>query len=342
MYLSKAPLRIGLAGGGTDISPYTHDFGGAVLNATIDKYVYAKLIPIEGRESTFAIRKGDKTENFTTQLNTNSFPPEFELICETCRYILSEQSKLNRAVSLEIAIDADLGGGLGSSSAMVVAIIAALYRWLNLDSTSYDIAKMAFHIEREILNYAGGKQDQYSASFGGFNFMKFMGEDVEVESLAIGDDIKQKLVSNLVLYNTRKFRISGEIIKDQQINLQNKKDQHVEFLHFLKTQAYSLLELLQCGDLNQFGDFLHQGWLHKKSTSDKISTEELDIIYNAALDAGATGGKVLGAGGGGYMLFYCPTSMIKKAVNEKLLEFGGNIVPFSFTAEGVGVVKCDG
>lgn len=343
MFLSKAPLRIGLAGGGTDIAPYTHDFGGAVLSATINKYVYVKLKPIDGELSTFILSKGATLDRYEIGLekvtSLSSYPDEFQLICETCRYILSQESRLDQAIYLEVTLDADLGGGLGSSSALAVAIVAGLFHYLNVEVTPYDVARIAFNIERVLLNHVGGKQDQYAAAFGGFNFMRFNGDEVHVKSLKISEEIQVRLTSHLLLYNTNKLRVSGEIIEDQQRNITDKKDRYLESLHFLKKQAYELREILLKGRIDELGKFLHEGWLHKKSTSNRISTEELDRIYNSALGVGATGGKVLGAGGGGYMLFYCPTDDIKEDLTRELRRFGGSIIPFNFSNEGVNV-KC--
>lgn len=343
MYLSIAPLRIGLAGGSTDIFPYTHNFGGAVLNATIDKFVSVKFQPIQGNLSFFKVKKGETEDTFSVILNDLSigeYPNSFELICETCKYLLSENNALSsQAVSIEIIMDENLGGGLGTSSAIVVALIAAFHHWLGFDIIPSQIANKAYHIEREILNHAGGKQDQYSAAFGGFNFIEFIKDEVQVEPLLLKDNTVNQLSRNLVLYNTNKERISGDIIKDQQESIKKNGEQSIESLHFMKQQTYDLKKSLMAENINDLGEMLHQGWLHKKNTSDKISNPYLDMIYNEALKNGATGGKVLGAGGGGYMLFYCHTESIKQKVSEKLQEFGGKAVPFNFTTEGVVVKK---
>lgn len=341
MYLSIAPLRIGLAGGSTDIFPYTHNFGGAVLNAAIDKFVFVRFSPIDGKKSHFKVNKGDVVETFSADLNNpqkNKYPNSFELICETCKYLLSENNLLSsQSVSIEIILDENLGGGLGTSSAIVVALISAFHHWLEIEIAPSQIANKAYYIERQILKHAGGKQDQYSASFGGFNFIEFIKDEVQVEPLLLKDNTINQLSRNLLLYNTNKERISGNIIKDQQENL--KRGQSIESLHFLKQQAYDLKKSLLAENINDLGEMLHQGWIHKKSTSDKISNPDLDMIYDEALKIGATGGKVLGAGGGGYMLFYCPTETIKQKLSEKLQEFGGKAVPFNFTTEGVVVKK---
>ena len=232
-------------------------------------------------------------------------------------------------------VDAPPGSGLGSSSTLVVAILGAFVEWLKLPLGEYDIAHLAYSIEREDLQMAGGKQDQYAATFGGVNYMEFYANDkVIVNPLRIKSKFLHELEHNLVLFYTQTSRLSSEIIQQQADNVNAKKSSSIEAMHQLKEQSILMKEAILQGEVDHIGKILHDGWVHKKQMADGISNASIDDIYDAALQAGATGGKISGAGGGGFMIFYAPY-IHKYELIKKLSEFGGSVMNYSLTSEGL-------
>ena len=232
-------------------------------------------------------------------------------------------------------MDAPAGSGLGTSSTLVVAIIGAFTEWLKLPLGEYDMARLAFDIERKDLAMAGGKQDQYAATFGGFNFMEFYKDDkVIVNPLRIKDNYLNEMQLNLLLYYTGTSRLSSKIIEMQSGNITQKKEKSIDAMHKLKEQAVHMKEAILQGNLSEIGEILNFGWQYKKQTAEGISSAMIDEIYEAALKAGANGGKISGAGGGGFMFFYCPRHT-RYAVLERLHQFGGEFRRFQFTKSGV-------
>lgn len=203
-------------------------------------------------------------------------------------------------------MDAPAGSGLGSSSTLVVAILGAFAQWLRLPLGSYDVAQRAYRIERDELGMAGGKQDQYAATFGGFNYMEFYDDRVIVNPLRIKREYINELENNLLLYYTSKSRVSAEIIEQQQQNVLSDNRSSVEAMHVIKQQAAQMKEALLTGRLNRIGELLHEGFVYKKRLASAISNPLIDEIYDTALRAGAIGGKILGAGGGGFHGFLLP------------------------------------
>ncbi len=216
-----------------------------------------------------------------------------------------------------------------------MSIIGAFAEWLKLPLGKYDIAHLAYEIERIDLGMHGGKQDQYAATFGGINFMEFYANDkVIVNPLNIKNHIQKEMELCLLLYFTDTQRHSAKIIEEQIQNVQQKKSTSIEATHHLKEQAISLKDYLLKGDIHKLGELLHFGWMNKKKLAGSISNNQIDAIYEAAMQYGATGGKISGAGGGGFMFFYCPKNT-KLQVTEALLKFGGRIQSFQFTFEGL-------
>ena len=232
-------------------------------------------------------------------------------------------------------VDAPPGSGLGSSSTLVVAIIGAFVEWLKLPLGEYDIAHLAYSIEREDLKMAGGKQDQYAATFGGVNFMEFYGNDkVIVNPLRVKEKWLHELENNLVLFFTETSRLSSSIIEKQRENVSNKNQNSIDAMHSLKEQSQMMKEALLRGEIDKIGEILHYGWQHKKNMAEGISNPMIDNIYETALNAGATGGKISGAGGGGFMIFYAPYTN-KYNVIKSLNELGGKVMRYTFTNIGV-------
>jgi D-glycero-alpha-D-manno-heptose-7-phosphate kinase len=236
---------------------------------------------------------------------------------------------------LSTFVDAPAGSGLGTSSTLVVAIIGAFAEWLKLPLGDYDIAHYAYQIERNDLKLTGGKQDQYAAMFGGVNFMEFYEEDkVIVNPLRIKSEYLHELENNLVLYFTATSRESASIIDEQVKNVNNKNEKSIEAMHQLKEQARMMKEALLKGKLNEFGEILDFGFQQKRRMANNISNSRIEEIYEAAKKAGATGGKISGAGGGGFMIFYCPGNS-HHAVVEQLKRFGGEVKNYTFTKYGL-------
>jgi D-glycero-alpha-D-manno-heptose-7-phosphate kinase len=243
----------------------------------------------------------------------------------------------DKPLSFELTtrVDAPPGSGLGTSSTLVVAILGAFKEWLNLPLGEYDLAHLAFEIERIDLNMAGGKQDQYAATFGGVNFMEFSREDkVIVNPLRIRDKYLDELAHNLILYHTETSRLSSEIIARQTKNVMAGNERSMEAMYKLKEQAVRMKEALLKGELDAIGEILDFGWKFKKNLAEGVSNDLIDTIYETAMQNGATGGKVSGAGGGGFMFFYCPGSN-RSALIESLKKFGGQTKRYEFTAKGL-------
>lgn len=327
-------MRIGLAGGGTDVSPYCDIYGGAILNATISLYAYATIELLHIPE--VIIEAIDRNELATYSLS-ESLPIDGHLDLAKGVYnrLSREYGPLPGGFKLTTYVDAPAGSGLGTSSTLMVAILGAFAEWLNLPYGEYDMAHTAYEIERLELNMAGGKQDQYAATFGGVNFMEFYADDkVIVNPLRIKSKYLYELENNLLLYFTATSRLSSAIIETQSKNVTEKNQESIEAMHHLKEQARMMKEALLKGNIDEMGPILDFGFRHKKQMAQGISNTKMDEIYEMALKAGATGGKITGAGGGGFMMFYCPGNSSYK-VREELSKLGGVLRPYQFTERGL-------
>lgn len=334
IYRSKAPLRIGLAGGGTDVSPYCDLYGGAILNATISLYAYASIEPIA--EPVAVIETVDRGEKITLDLAA-AFPIDGQLDLAKGIYnrVVREFGVVPSGFKLTTFVDAPAGSGLGTSSTLVVAILGAFAEWLRLPLGEYDMAHIAYEIEREELMMAGGKQDQYAATFGGVNFMEFYDKNtVIVNPLRIKPQYLYELENNLLLYFTATSRLSSTIIEAQTQNVKDNNKQSIDAMHHLKEQSRMMKEALLKGKIHEIGAILDFGFQYKKQMAKGISNTRMDEIYDTALKAGATGGKITGAGGGGFMMFYCPGNT-RYQVQQALKDFGGDFRPYQFTERGL-------
>lgn len=331
---AKAPLRIGLAGGGTDVSPYADQYGGAILNSTISLFAYATIKVTNDNKIKFIAKDKDwyKEYNSTRKLEIDG---EFDLHKGVYNRIINDYNLDSLSFELTTWVDAPAGSGLGTSSTLTVSILGAFAEWLKLPLGEYDMAHLAYEIERIDLNMAGGRQDQYAATFGGFNFMEFGANDkVIVNPLRIKSHIKNELNFQILLYYTGTSRLSAKIIDSQTKNLTDKKKASIEGLHNLKSQAISMKEAILKGDLTKVGTLLDYGWKNKKLLTKEISNNIIDEIYEKAINAGASGGKISGAGGGGFMMFFCPENN-RYQVQKALEEFGGSIKNYHFTDHGI-------
>jgi D-glycero-alpha-D-manno-heptose-7-phosphate kinase len=331
---SKAPLRLGFAGGGTDIAAYYNLYGGYVLNATIDMYAYCTLEPHDNNRVVFNAADLEKSEEFAAD-NCPAAPQNLPLHTGIYNRIVKDYNN-GKPLSFIMTTysDAVAGSGLGSSSTMVVAIIKSFTEWLNLPLGEYDIASLAYKIEREDLRLSGGKQDQYAATFGGFNFMEFYGDEkVIVNPLRLKRWIRNELEASLVLYYTGVSRESATIINKQIENTEKKNEKSIDNMHELKKQAVIMKEALLKGDFKGFANGLNKGWFAKRNIADSISNSSIDELYRYALDNGAESAKISGAGGGGFMMIYCnPCKRIKliRALKKK----DGIVMTPSFTEIG--------
>jgi len=323
-----------LAGGGTDVSPYCDLYGGAILNATVSLYAYANIEPID--ENMIILNAVDRKEEerfeWSDKLPVNG---KLDLLKGVYNSIQSKYGVPLSGFRLSTSVDAPAGSGLGTSSTLVVAVIGAFAEMLRLPLGEYDIAHLAYEIERNELNMAGGRQDQYAATFGGVNFMEFFAEDkVIVNPLRIKQQYLFELENNLLLYYTSTSRESAKIIEKQKLNVKEKKDKSIEAMHQLKQQAQMMKEALLKGRVHEIGEILDFGFKQKREMAEGISNTLMEDIYTAAKNAGASGGKISGAGGGGFMIFYCPGNT-KFAVMEALGSFGGYCKNYQFVDHGL-------
>lgn len=331
---ARAPLRLGLAGGGTDVSPYCDIHGGYVLNAAIGRYAYAVIKTLDEPVIRFVVtdQQLEKLKAVDEPLVLNG---KLDLHKAVYNHMV-QRFNGGRPIPLELSTfcDAPAGSGLGSSSTLVVAMIRAFVELLNLPLDDYAIAQLAFKIERIDCGLQGGRQDQYSATFGGFNFMEFYeGERVIVNPLRIKNWILCELEASLVLFFTGVSRESARIIADQSSNVKSGVADALDAMHGIKHEAQVMKESLLRGDFDGFVESIRQGWENKKRSAKTVSTPQIEEIYEAALTSGALAGKVSGAGGGGFMLFFVPTER-RMDVIRTLSNFPGQVSNCHFTKYG--------
>ena len=334
IYRSRAPLRLGLAGGGTDVSPYSDLYGGAILNTTINLYAHASIEPLT--ENKIIVQALDRNEEQVFEGSTHlPIDGTLDLLKGVYNRIQKDYGVALPGFKLSTFVDAPAGSGLGTSSTLVVAVLGAFYEMLRLPLGEYDIAHYAYDIERNDLLLAGGKQDQYAATFGGVNYMEFYeGDKVIVNPLRIKQQYLNELENNLVLYFTSTSRESATIIKEQVKNVNSKNEKSIEAMHQLKEQAKMMKEAMLKGRLNEIGEILDFGFQQKRQMAANISNSSIEKVYEGAKRAGATGGKISGAGGGGFMIFYCPGNTRYK-VAETLRTFGGDVRNYQFSPQGL-------
>ncbi|MEZ7196967.1 GHMP family kinase ATP-binding protein [Pseudodesulfovibrio karagichevae] len=334
VYRAKAPLRLGLGGGGSDLPAFFREHGGAILNATISMYAYASIEPLDNGKIEFCSRDTGECLVFDAAMQLD-IEDGLCLLRGVYNRIVKDYAKKPLSFRLTTFVDVPPGSGLGSSSTLVVAMIGAFSEWLKLPLGEYDIARLAYEIERIDLGFAGGKQDQYSAAFGGFNYLEFLPDDsVIVNSLRIKDELMAELAFNLVLCYTSVSRVSSDIIVEQEKRFSSGESASVEAMLEVKKQALLLKNELVVGNLRAIGENLNYGWANKKKTSLSITNSHIDDIYALALKSGATGGKISGAGGGGFAMFYCPDETrydVIKALSALNLEFRR----YEFTRHGL-------
>lgn len=330
---SKAPLRLGLAGGGSDVSPYSDIYGGLILNATINLYTYCT---IEETHDGFITINSDDAKCYKSYPTASflNIDGEANLIKGVYNRVIRDFNITPRSFRITTYNDAPAGSGLGTSSSMVVCILKAFIEWFSLPLGDYEASRLAYEIERKDLNLSGGKQDQYAAAFGGFNFMEFLKNDlVIVNPLKIKRWIVDELEASMVLYFTGASRSSAAIINQQKKNTSEGNKTAIEAMHKIKQSATDMKLALLKGDMREFARILGEGWENKKKMADAITNPSIQEVFDIAMPAGALAGKVSGAGGGGFvMLMVDPTR--KKEVINALKQLNGFVMPFQFTEEG--------
>jgi D-glycero-alpha-D-manno-heptose-7-phosphate kinase len=333
---AKAPLRITFAGGGTDVPPFPELEGGCVLNATIDSFAWGSLRPRQDGE--IHIRSLDLDLSLSYKNGARlALDGQLDLVKIA---LLQMNAHNSQGLDVFLHSDAPPGSGLGSSSALVVALVGLVKEFKNLPLTDYQIAELAYSIERKELGIQGGLQDQYSSAFGGFNFTEFHKDRVIVNPLRIRRSIMNELEHNLLLGFTGTTRQSDQIIADQTQRYTSHSPATVEGLRQQKDLAVEMKNVLLRGELNSFGELLHLAWESKKKLSPKITTPLIDDLYAEARKHGALGGKVIGAGGGGYMLLYCEFER-KHDVVAVLRKMGAIPTEFAFEARGLQIWRVD-
>jgi D-glycero-alpha-D-manno-heptose-7-phosphate kinase len=330
---ARAPLRLGLGGGGTDVSPFSSEYGGLVLNVTISKYAHVTIAPRD--DGLVEIVAADR-EICWNGPAAEALPPVKGLELHTGVYNrIVKDFWRNEPLSISVTThsEAPPGSGLGSSSTMVVALVRAFCEYLTLPLGEYDIAHLAYEIERVDLGLAGGKQDQYTAAFGGLNFMEFYGDRVIVNPLRIKQEHRAELESSLVLFFTGVSRESANIIDEQVQNVRTGNENSVQAMHDLKAEAVHMKEAILKGDFDALALAMRKSWEAKKKMAHKISNDRINEIYNAAMNEGARAGKVSGAGGGGFMMFI--VDPVKRPQVIRCLEqFSGYVSTCTFVEQG--------
>jgi D-glycero-alpha-D-manno-heptose-7-phosphate kinase len=333
---SRAPLRLGLAGGGTDVSPYCDEFGGAILNVTIGLYAYASIEPTSGERVEFDSRDQGLIVEYDSaaKLPTDG---KLDLLKSVHNYAIKHFNE-GKPLGLRLTtrVDVPSGSGLGGSSTLVVAVLRAYADWLNHPMDDYEVAHAAYTIERQDAGLLGGRQDHYAAAFGGFNFMEFATNgSVLVNPLRIRDSVSSELEASMLLFYSGESRLSGDIIAEQTRNVQTGNNQAIEAMHQIKQEALRMKEALLRGDFKLLHDVLRSSWEAKKQMASQIVNERLEMLYVKALEAGAYCARISGAGGGGFMIFLAdPMRKDRVADALRLCESSGLVYGCHFTADG--------
>lgn len=331
MLVARAPVRISFGGGGTDLPAYYNRYGGLVISAAINKYFYS-IISANGVDEGVQIISSDY---HTFYRHDPSQPLFWDGQLSLPRAIL-HQFGIERGYNIFLASEVPPGTGLGSSGSVAVTLVRALSA-LSHPLTKPEIAELASYVEIKKLGMPVGKQDQYSAAYGGLNVFHFTSDGVQVEPLSISHDTLADLQDSLLLFFTGTARESSNILSHQKRASEDGQPQVVEALHAIKALALEIRACLEAGDLNAFGELLHASWENKKKLAPNVSSSSIDHYYSIARQAGALGGKITGAGGGGFLMLYCPP--IHRAAVTRVLEQAGLVrMDFHFDFQGATIV----
>jgi len=321
--ITRSPLRISLGGGGTDLPSYYREHTGFLIAAALDKYVY---ITVHQPFVDEIIVKYSRLENVPS-------------VDELKHPIVREALKLvgiRSHIEITSLSDIPAGTGLGSSGSFTTALLRALHMFKRNFVPTRELAEQACHIEMDILHEPIGKQDQYIAAFGGITCFTFKPDNhVDVEPLQLSPETLHNLEDNLVLFFTGYTRSASEILKDQDSRSREKDQSMIDNLHFVKRLGYESKEALVGGDLGKFAELMHVHWEHKRARSKGMSNSQIDSLYELARKSGALGGKLIGAGGGGFLMFYTED---KRRLRRAMIDAGLREVRFRFDFEGTAVV----
>lgn len=324
---SRTPLRISFAGGGTDVPPYPELYGGAVISTTIDRYAYVTI----KKNVTKGLRVISQDYNLLEKFDSIS-ELQIDGKMSLVKAALIQAGLKKENLDIIIHVDSPPGSGLGSSSAVAVSLIGSFSKYVSEHLSAYQIAERAIHLEREMVGIKGGYQDQYASTFGGFNFIEFK-QTVTVNPLRLKSEVLHELLASLILLDTGKTRLSGNILKKQIQQYEKKDESTLKHLNIIKQLVFDVKDSLLKGNVEEIGKMLDEHWTHKKRINKDITNTHIDKIYETAKKNGALGGKILGAGGGGHMLFLCDPDKRHKLVQT--IEKMASIAKFNFDHVGL-------
>jgi D-glycero-alpha-D-manno-heptose-7-phosphate kinase len=336
MLIARSPVRVSFGGGGTDLPAYFQQYGGAVLSTAIDKYFYTILR--RRNDGCIQVISSDlrKLERWTDAEIQSSKGTDLEIPLAVLRHL-----QCTASVDLFLASEIPPGTGLGSSATVCVNVLRIMSEYMKLELSRYEVAERAYYIAREILGNPVGKQDEYAASFGGLNYIQFHTDGtVSVDPICLNPELFRELQSNLMLFFTGASHNSWNILQAQEQSTKQASSITVDALHEVRALADSMRDVLRRGELDRFGELLHDGWRAKKRVSSQISTPLIDELYELARHHGAIGGKITGAGGGGFLLLYVPGAY-QESVREAFAAKGLREMAFGFDQDGAQVIVND-
>ena len=324
MIIGRSPLRISIGGGGTDLPSYYREHGGFCISAAINKYVYVSMHATTVNEMLLRYSQIERVAK----------------VADIRHPIIREALTVTGITqpNLEITSMADVpaGTGLGSSGSFTTCLLRVLHQFKRQLIHPPQLAELACHIELERLKDPIGKQDQYIAAFGGVTVFDFAKDgQVTARSLNASDDVLAQLEDNLLLFSTNYYRAAGSILKEQDEKSKTNDAAMVSNLHFVKDLGHQILEAIEGGNLARFGELMHTHWLHKKKRSSSMSNQDIDKWYQLGIDNGALGGKLIGAGGGGFLMFYTEQ---KGRLRRAMTEAGLHELVFAFDYEGTKIL----
>ena len=326
------PVRISFSGGGTDMPEYYNEFGGNVVTSTINHFTYV-ILNLRNDDLIQAFSSDFQIHNTSAILENLELKPGTEIPIAVLKHL-----NFKTGATVMVCSDVPPSSGLGGSSSLTVNFVKTLSTLQKLKWNSEKIAETSFHIERNILQHPIGKQDDYIASFGGFNFIRFTNEQVYVEPIKINKSTFDELQENLLLFFIGDTRKNADILSNQLDNIKQRRKETIESLNYVKGLAEEMNSSLKQSDITLFGELLHKGWLAKKKFTKDVSNENVNKIYDTALENGASGGKLTDAGGGGHMLFYCEKSKHDRFI-QKMEDIGLKHIRFKFNNDGPKVLN---
>ncbi|MHA1255054.1 MAG: GHMP family kinase ATP-binding protein [Promethearchaeota archaeon] len=332
MYVVKTPVRVAFGGGGTDVEPYSSDYGGYVINSTINMYFRCKLTKRE--DNLINIYSNDKflSYKFDT-LEILNPKAKISNLLEAIFYLMKPKSGLNVNIHGEPLKKAGLGASASLCTCLISGILKLEEKTIDID----DISEKAYYVEQNILKNAGGRQDQYASVYGGFNGLEFLGDaNVKVEKLNISKSFKQKIEENLILFYTGEPHVSGNMVKEQVKSYMEHKRTSKKFLDKLKDLAYQMRDSLLSEDFERFGELLSEDLKYKTEFNPLLTTNYMKELNKLILNNGGIGGRVCGAGGGGCMIWLVKPNS-KKKISELLFNQQGKLIEFKFTHKGLEI-----